>query len=111
MKNSIRIDFPSYKVMVDFCGTFDLVSEHFSRLRNDENECDFGNSDATDLGNSNATWEDTRFSVLGAEVSDATSHELFQYFYNGSTGGFDWEREDGSTKIIRKGIVNPRGQY
>ena len=101
MKNSICIDFPSYEVMVDFCGSFDLVSEHFSHLRNNENECDLGNSDAT--------WEDTRFSVLGTEVSDATSHELFQYFYNGSTGGFDWEtNEDGSTKVIHKGIINPR---
>ena len=81
MKNSIRIDFPSCKVMVDFCGSFDQVSEYFSYLRNDEDDCDLGNSDAT--------WEDTRFSVLGTEVSDATSHELFQYFHNGSTGGFD----------------------
>ena len=103
MKNSIRIDFPSYEVMVEFCQTFDLISDHFIDIRNRAEE---------EGRYCSLNWKDTRFSVLGTEVSDATSHELFQYFYNGSTGGFDWEtNEDGSKKLIRKGIINPRGLY
>ena len=106
MKHSICIDFPSYEVMVDFVGSFDQVSEYFEHLRKDKDDFD-------ENGNIRATWEDSRFSVSGTEVCDATSNQLFQYFYNGSTGGFDWERsEDGSTTLIRKGLVNPhRDQY
>ena len=102
MTHSIKIDFPSYEVMKNFVGSFDEIAYYFDNQQDDE-----GN----ELRNSTDTWNESRFSVEGSEVCDATTHQMFQYFYNGSTGGFDWERDnDGNTQVIRKGIVNPRGQ-
>lgn len=103
MTYSIKIDFLSYEVMKIFVGSFDEIAAYFDSQQDDE-----GN----ELRNSSDTWGESRFSVEGSQVCDATALEMFQYFYNGSTGGFDWEKDDdGNTSLIRKGILNPRGQY
>ena len=102
MTHSIKIDFPSYEVMKNFVGSLDNIAYHFDNQQDDE---------GTELRNSSDTWNESRFSVEGAEVCDATSHQIFQYFFNGSTGGFYCEKdEEGNTQVIRQGIINPRGQ-
>ena len=102
MTHSITINFPSYEVMKDFVGSFDFVSQYFDGMTDVE-----GN----ELCNSNETWDMSHFSVEGTEVSEATTLELFHYFYSGSTGGFKAVKDKyGNNKLIRMGILNPRGQ-
>ena len=90
MKHSIEINFASYEDMKDFVGSFDAIS-------------DFLDYESPDV------WRSARFSIRGTKVSEANSLEISHYFYNGSTGGFSWEKDsDGTSKLIRKGILNPR---
>ena len=92
MKHSIEIDFASYEDLKDFVGTFDAISDYL----------DYESPDV---------WRSARFSIGGTKVSEVNSCEISHYFYNGSTGGFIWEKDsDGTSKLIRKGILNPRGQ-
>lgn len=102
MTHSITIDFPSYEVMKTFVGSFEGIEHFFDYQQDDE-----GNQ----LWDLEETWGKSRFSIKGSEVCDANPLQMFLYFYNGSTEGYDLEKDhDGKIKITRKGIINPRGQ-
>ena len=99
---SITISFPTYRVMKDFVGSFDQISDCLDYREEEQYE---------EPGTYLSGWHDCRFTIGDTEVSSVSTREISQYFFNGSTGGFDWVKaEDGSTQVVRHGIINPRYQ-
>lgn len=64
-----------------FVSSFDNIAYHFDNQQDDE---------GIELRNSSDTWNESRFSVEGAEVCDATPHQTFQYFFRAPRNINNW---------------------